>query len=1424
MAAFVKAKIKAARDAIGKKDFRTAQLAAEEALHHEADNYNALVFLGYASLELQEVDKSEQAYLKARNSGPEQALAWQGLERVYTRANMPQKLLDVLNNLVDIFMKIEDVSKCAETVQKIIELRKKSGTRAEIIGALSLLLPSSPLYPFLSALPPPDYTQPTSTTTFPIQDAIYNSLPLLEEIMTLSEQEEKLVVDKEVQKRRQRIDAGTPQEIRNAVVLEIAKSSNLLSLYSEIVNHPNTPDQLRRSTEGKILRHKLQLLYALPPADHAKTQLRQEIDDIVQGTVLIEVPDQLAWTIAIESKNARTVEMYDISLLRSYVRLFPASPLSNVISGCMYCLGIPLFGETEADAEEAKRFRDMDYEVAFQLASDGLADCQDSILAYRLITAVYASEGDYPSVIKVAETGLKLTSMAERHSGRDLAWVKHALNSFIATALTHHYPPKYHQRALGILEQLLSMSPDDAMCLLERGYILRHAGRYEDARDAFLAAHGIFEADNAQMPRILEAREEAAWCLTLSGQYDQALVEISNVISSLDDTENTPERKAQAWWRLGRTLWDKRDHSSRKESYSHFIASLKYHSAFAPAYTSLGVWYSEFSNPPDLSRATKCFQKAVELDLREADAARRLAEGFADESDWDLVEVVARRTIEGEGGAEDQSGIKALATGNIAAAARYKPLNAWAWKAVGVVEMSRGNHESAIIALQIALRANQSDHRAWTRLGEAYAKSGRPAAALKALSRSREISQDDWTAVYFIGEVYRQMGQFDLAIATFEPLLVDRPDEVGVLLAMAESHFSRARQEFAAGYHTRFEESLAICMELSMKLVNLAPGFRRIIWKTIADAIFELSKITLFVNPTLVLSAVRPVCEALPERSEIAVIVESLSATELSGKFGDNRDRLEGLDLHWLAIACYSTRVGLCKNDQMTEGSALFDLSIAIHSIIPKLVGHQSEKALSDAANSAILDALKHSPGNEWYWNALGNIKFLREPKLAQHAYIKALEIDSKNPTIWTNLGVFYLHHGDTDLANQSFYKAQVSDPDYGPAWIGQAMVATINQHLPEARALFEHALILFTPTPWSEYEYSYRVFTDPQLGMELFALICERLHQYDLALELLERSIKFLEAAYEKTEDAGVEYRYAVANVNIGRVRLAIGDYASAKASFEIVINLLEGNATDIQESSISPSIVLAQARFGLGLSCHKLGELENALAAFEAGLEETSVELADVRSHIAILLAQTLWAMRSDETREAGKDQLLQLIADDPNNLRAITSLAAMGIVSHNNELTHAALTEILNVSGERRLELDPRGEVNRLLFLDHSKAGRDLQAEKILKDVLGADPMSLAARLDLVEHLLCKRHVADACDLLAEDVQPIPTPSDRKFRLLAILRTMERGNNGRESLNGSPVSQGKPIRLAERATLLAPWNRTNWHVLAYVQCANR
>lgn len=111
-----------------------------------------------------------------------------------------------------------------------------------------------------------------------------------------------------------------------------------------------------------------------------------------------------------------------------------------------------------------------------------------------------------------------------------------------------------------------------------------------------------------------------------------------------------------------------------EQAYQCFITALKRSPSFAPAFSDLGVYYLEVANPPDPNRASKCFQKAFELDATQADAAKRLAESFAEESEWDLVEVVARRTIEGEGGNEQ-------------AISKHLPVNSWAWKALGVVEL-----------------------------------------------------------------------------------------------------------------------------------------------------------------------------------------------------------------------------------------------------------------------------------------------------------------------------------------------------------------------------------------------------------------------------------------------------------------------------------------------------------------------------------------------------------------------------------------------------------------------------------------------------------------------------------------------------------------------------------------------------------------
>lgn len=63
---------------------------------------------------------------------------------------------------------------------------------------------------------------------------------------------------------------------------------------------------------------------------------------------------------------------------------------------------------------------------------------------------------------------------------------------------------------------------------------------------------------------------------------------------------------------------------------------------------------------------------------------------------------------------------------------------------------------------------------------------------------------------------------------------------------------------------------------------------------------------------------------------------------------------------------------------------------------------------------------------------------------LAQHCFIKALELDRKLAVAWTNLGVLYLTQGKLKLANTAFKQAQQSEPGYANAWTGQAQVAEI--------------------------------------------------------------------------------------------------------------------------------------------------------------------------------------------------------------------------------------------------------------------------------------------------------------------------------------------------------------------------------------------
>ena len=120
-----------------------------------------------------------------------------------------------------------DATKCAENIQKLVDLRRTRGTPGQLADALALYLPSSSFYSLLSTLPTPDHTSPTATTTYAAQCAVHSTLPIFEEITSIYEREEENHVKREVESRRKRLGAKGPEEIKREVGREVYVGSKV---------------------------------------------------------------------------------------------------------------------------------------------------------------------------------------------------------------------------------------------------------------------------------------------------------------------------------------------------------------------------------------------------------------------------------------------------------------------------------------------------------------------------------------------------------------------------------------------------------------------------------------------------------------------------------------------------------------------------------------------------------------------------------------------------------------------------------------------------------------------------------------------------------------------------------------------------------------------------------------------------------------------------------------------------------------------------------------------------------------------------------------------------------------------------------------------------------------------------------------------
>ncbi|KAL8776330.1 MAG: hypothetical protein Q9213_008314 [Squamulea squamosa] len=1395
----VKSALRAAKAALDAHQYELAIENANRVLQEDPRNYHANVFLGLAFEKQHRNDDSERAYRAATVLKEGDPLAWQGLIALYEQqgARKLDEYHDAASHLASVFIAVDDKTKCQTVVDEYTDFARKCGSRAQYRHSLEMLLPGGQLYDYLEGR----ILHPAYTYT---------------KISEIVEQDETEKINYEIGQRRTRLGAKIDQ-VTADVKREVLQASDLETIYQHIIDWTDD-DGMRRSYEEKLLQHAYDTLVVLPSPQ--KASKREQVVRLAQGFVILKHPFILAWRITLEWKDVERIEELDVGLLREYADFFPEDGLAKVLRGYLeseVSTCPPYAPDYDRDDEgQGTRSSVMTAEDRLILMTDGVDDTPASALALRIMGEYYLYLEEYESAVKTARKAQRELAIGSRISGLPLINISDAVNIILGTAMVHYQAPRHHPEATSLFENILTRKVTNSAALIGIGLILEEREELEKAVD-------FLERALQQAPST-RVKAESAWCRALSGDYETSIVELEECLSQLETNDSrTKTLKAQILYRIGMCIWNmdtsKSSRKDRNKAYARFISSLQADMSFAPAYTSLGIYYTDYAR--DKGRARKCFQKAFELSSSEVVAAERLAQSFAKTSEWDLVEVVAQRVVE-SGRLRPPPGSK-------------KQGISWPFAALGVVQLNVQDYSSSIVSFQSALRISPKDYYSWVGLGESYHNSGRYIAATRAFEQAQKLEKeidakvlgDTWFSKYMLANVKRELGEFQEAIDGYKEVLASRTKEYGVSIASLQTMIEAAWQDIELGFFGRAIDNIREALKTAEDLVTWRNNAFNL-WKSIGD----LCSVYTYVQSYIAEFPLQAVVELLNydfdlETYSLLADFDHLDwAAFESSAAGKEAGSLVGLS-SYTAILAYKRAISCCVNDAHARAVAWYNLGWAEHRAHICHLGRATDNSNDEftyikASVQCFKRAIELESGNSEFWNSLGIVTSQLNPKVAQHAFVRSLFINDKNARTWTNLGVFYLVEGDTQLASEAFTRAQSSDPEHAQAWLGQGLLAAHLGESSEARNLFAHAFEIASASA-TQIQRSYACSTldhllslpntssstasllqpvlalrrlEKQSSADLsFTHICcllqERMGDHAEASKKLSAICSILEAEYETSESVETLARFANVKADLSRSLFAEGKYESAAENAETALDLsVDDETTNMRQRT------RLTAHTSAGLSNYYLGSFDRSIEAFQAALEE-SQEDAD----LVCLLSQVLWAKGGENEREVAFQQLFSCIERHPGHVGTILLLGSM-LVLHDDHDTIEAVSEDLralriqdDLTPQQRKQLTQLLSVIATLYPEGYGRSMAPTSEATASVMLGpSDPYGWSQLSDITDE---------------------PHPAEMAV-LTAIRKAPPRGELDAEDLCKiyAGTHRGED---AQRSIMFAPWKVSGWRTLS-------
>ncbi|KAF2797250.1 TPR-like protein [Melanomma pulvis-pyrius CBS 109.77] len=1137
--------------------------------------------------------------------------------------------------------------------------------------------------------------------------------------------------------------------------------------------------------------------------------------------------------MASHADSAHDLLDLDIQTLRQYVELFPQQGLTKVLTGYLNS-GVSKYpltpDESEApDLSEGGVALNVPFtqEDCLVMMTEGILEANNSPLAHCLLGDYYLSLEEYESAVEITRKGLKLAATESRKTDLSLQKIKDALSSTLATALVYYQTPRNHPEAKQIFRSILKRKPQFTSALIGIGLILEEEEEHAQAIE-------FLEQALKQDPENGRIGAEAAWCQALSGDYQTGLSRLQEYLDypQMDASKQRGrELRAQTLYRIGVCMWEldpsRAARKSRQGPYSRFLAAIKADPNFAPAYTKLGMYYEEYSK--DRKRARQCFQKAFELSPSEIIAAERLARSFADQGEWDIVEVVSQRVVD---------------SGKVRAAPGSKKKSvSWPFSALGVVQMNKQEYQKSIISFLSALRISPDDYYSYVGLGESYHNSGRYNSAQRAFNYAeaptdgavmRKSGGESWFTKYMLANVNRELGEFDDAIKSYEEVLSERTKEFGVSIALLQTLVEKGWRCIETGF---FGEA-ADCGE---KAFHIAAGIAEYkpdafnLWKAVGDAcaLFSWVQEKLSRFPSMAIASLLQTKSKVELDYDAHKDIDGVGNHELgilsSNDSTDPRSLLT--QMMKASILAHKRAIASCAGETHAQAVAWYNLGwteYRAHVCLEQEQRHEGLFGYLRAAMKCFKRAIELEAGNSEFWNSLGVITTTLNPKVAQHAFVRSLHLNERSVRAWTNLGTLYLIQNDRELAHLAFSRAQSTDPEFALAWVGEGIIALLFGDAKEALSHFTHAFelsdssSLLTKRQYAVSTFDYLVsspsavnnithliqplFALHQLNYQapydiphkhLAALFLERIGNHEAAIGALKTICESAEQDYEESEPDATVVKYAQAKADLARNLLAAGSYAEAVEEAETALGLLSDFDTASDQTVLSSEQLdntILGARLTAGLAHYHNEDLDSSIPYFRTSLESTGSN-----PDIICLLAEVLWAKGGENEKEVAREQLFNAAEKWSKHVGIVTLLGAMAVLDDDTDTMEAVQDDLSALRTDSKLTPYDIGRVEKIT--------------EAIAMLLGGQQ----------EELNEARRAVVMAPWKHTGWQELAEASGEGFASIMARETARRsvppfGVLDAESLSNAFAGTGD-VKDAQRAVVLAPWCKEGWGAL--VEC---